>query len=211
MSFPNDFTMFSKLLRKFEPAVLASVFFAGILLGGFSLLLLQNPSEAALGISRFAFSPSCTTGSVQPVFSPGADGEVVGEISRATNSIDIELYQFSFADARAALVDAVARGVKVRLILEPRVDSNYGTAEFLSSRGVDVRWANKNYSNTHSKFAVFDSKKVLVGSINWSMHAMKLNREAAVIVEDAGIARDFSEVFEADWNAATPFKAGGVN
>ncbi|MFA6049140.1 MAG: phospholipase D family protein [Candidatus Micrarchaeia archaeon] len=193
-------------LRRFESLLLGIVFAAGVALGVLGFALLQMPQQLADGVTTFAFAPSCTNGTVRPVFSPGADAAIVAEINSAQKGVDVEIYQFSFAGTKEALVNAVARDVPVRLILEPRVDSNYDTADFLSKRGVQVRWANTNYANTHSKFAVFDSEKVLVGSINWSRHAMELNREAAVVVGDAKVAQEFEQVFEADWGAASPVK-----
>ncbi len=199
---------FQSGLRRFESPLLALVFVAGVALGALAIAFFLMPARLSQGISTFAFAPSCVNGSVMPLFSPGADGTILREIGSARESVGVELYEFSFADAKAALVAAVARGVPVRLILEPRVDSNWDTADFLAKRGVQVRWATTNYSNTHSKFAVFDSKKVLVGSINWSRHAMELNREAAVVVDDATVAREFLGVFEADWSAATVSRVG---
>ena len=104
-----------------------------------------------------------------------------------------------------ALVRAVKRGVHVRVILEPRVDSNYPTARFLAENGVTVKWATKDYTNTHSKTAVIDSKKVLVGSTNWSRQAMASNRESTVLVESESVASEFEEVFEEDWGKASGY------
>lgn len=154
----------------------------------------------------FAFSPFqefCVEGVITPVFSPGADKVIVPLVDAATKTIDVELYQFSFSGLKGALARAVERGVRVRVVLEPRVSSNYATAEFLSENGVLVKWASREFSNTHSKFAVFDSEKVLVGSINWSRHAMKFNREAAILLQEVEIAESFKEVFEQDWSDAS--------
>jgi len=113
------------------------------------------------------------------------------------------VYQFSNAKLREALVAAAARGVRVRLILEPKVDANLDTGVFLASRGVSVRWASQKYYNTHAKFAVFDGECVFVGSTNWSRAAFESNREAAVKVCGAGIAGEFEKIFETDWLIAT--------
>ncbi|MBI5177608.1 hypothetical protein HY995_06010 [Candidatus Micrarchaeota archaeon] len=56
------------------------------------------------------------------------------------------------------------------------MDSNIATAEFLNSKGVQVRWASLSYTNTHVKTMVADGKRVLVGSINWSRQALSTNR-----------------------------------
>ena len=120
--------------------------------------------------------------------------------------LDLTLYQFSYSGLKDALIELRTRGVRVRLILEPRVDSNLETASFLSKRGVDVRWASLEYTNTHSKLALIDERCVLVGSINWSRSAVQTNREAAVFFCDAATARVFQKTFEQDWLDATPVK-----
>ncbi|MBU1197157.1 hypothetical protein KJ765_01455 [Candidatus Micrarchaeota archaeon] len=141
-------------------------------------------------------------GSVQPVFSPGAEIAMVRALASAERSIDIELFQFTYSGLREALVLAVERGVHVRLILDPKIDRNWATAEFLKSKGVRVRWSSQAFYYTHSKYAVMDQKKVMVGSTNWSYNAMKRNREAAVIIEQAELAEAFERMYEADWNDA---------
>ncbi|PIO03951.1 hypothetical protein COT57_00015 [Candidatus Micrarchaeota archaeon CG09_land_8_20_14_0_10_55_25] len=154
-----------------------------------------------VGVIALLFAPSCNclNGSAKAVFSPNADAEITALLYSAQESIDAELYQFSNPELKAALVDAVARGVSVRLIMESRVESNYETASFLSGKGILVKWGSLEYTNTHSKYCVVDGETVLVGSTNWSSRGMTSNREAAVIISDARIATDFSTAFEEDW------------
>lgn len=129
-------------------------------------------------------------------------------MSSAQSTLDVQLYQFSYADLKNALAQAALRGVRVRIILEPRVESNLETAQFLRQNGVSARWASREYTNTHSKTMVADGRRVLVGSINWSRNAMKTNREAGVVIESEELAREFLRVFEEDWAKATNVVAG---
>lgn len=171
-------------------------FFTGIfvatLIGTFQFEVSQKPLPA-LGIN---------SSSIHAIFSPGASLPILREIASANSSLDVMLYQFSLDDYEHALAAAVARGVAVRIILEPRVDSNFKTAEFLSSNGVSVRWASREYTNTHSKTMVVDGRRVLVGSVNWSRNAAKSNRESAVVIDDGRVAGEFLRVFEEDWAKA---------
>ena len=166
---------------------------------------LQGFLAGALAVSALFFfsgafnQDNCLSGTAYAVFSPNADSEVIALLASARESIDVELYQFSNPQLKAALVDAVARGVRVRLIMESRVQSNYETASFLLQKGVLVKWGSLDYTNTHSKYCVVDNEKVFVGSTNWSRRAMKSNREAAVIIGDEKIAADFSAAFSEDW------------
>ena len=109
------------------------------------------------------------------------------------------------------LAKAVERGVVVRVILEPRVDSNYATAETLSQNGIQVKWASREYTNTHSKTAVVDGRKIIVGSTNWSKQAMRSNRESTVLIDSEELAKEFLAVFEEDWVKAKEYAEGSSN
>lgn len=173
-----------------DKIILTLVFLLGISVG--YLLSTQYPQPARVG-----------GGMVQSVFSPGADAVLVPLMSSAQKSIHAELYQFSFPELREAVASAAGRGVDVKIILDPTVDSNLDTAEFLKARGAQVRWGSQEYKYTHAKSAVVDGKKVVVGSINWSGNAMRNNREAAVVVEDEETAEEFERVFAEDWGKAS--------
>lgn len=141
---------------------------------------------------------------VEPVMSPGADDEVIELLQSANESIDVEMYVFSYGVLAEELEDAVARGVRVRVILESRLDSgsNEQMADELTLNGIEVKWASQEYKLTHSKLVVVDGKRVLVGSPNWTYSAMRANREMAVIIDDEAIAREFENAFETDWSKA---------
>ncbi|PIO06552.1 hypothetical protein COT29_00470 [Candidatus Micrarchaeota archaeon CG08_land_8_20_14_0_20_59_11] len=171
----------------------AIAFAAGVILASIFFILVP-PAQRAFCVNSSA---------ITPVFSPNADEQLLSFVSSAKQTLDVELYQFSYPPLKSALQDAAARGVRVRLILEPRIDANLETGAYLAAHGVSVRWATLSYANTHSKCAVADNRRVLVGSINWSRHALTLNREAAVIIDDAGVAQAFEEVFADDWASGT--------
>ncbi|MBI5226496.1 phospholipase D family protein [Candidatus Micrarchaeota archaeon] len=143
---------------------------------------------------------------VRPVFSPGQSEPVLLDlIDSADARLDVMLYQFSYTPLQVALAMAAARGVTVRVLMDPKIDSNLFVAEKLVQSGVRVRWASRSFASTHAKFMVVDRKAVFVGSTNWSRHAMQLNREAAVSIENIDVANSFESVFETDWNIGTPW------
>ena len=76
-------------------------------------------------------------------------------------------------------------------------DDNY---RFLSS---------KHFVHCHNKLIVVDDEKVLLGSQNWSTTGLLSNREASLLVEHAGIATYFAEIFDADWTMSEPTGAPG--
>lgn len=152
-----------------------------------------------------AIFPKPCPNSIMPLFSPGSEGELIALARAAQSEISVEIYQFSYVPLMDALAGAASRGVMVRVILDRTIDKNYGTAKYLSQRGVLVRLAPLRFSRMHSKFALYDRKNLVVGSTNWSFHAMFLNREASVVVDDSGVSRAFSEIFEGDWSESAPY------
>jgi len=143
--------------------------------------------------------------SVQTLFSPGAEPAIVSLFSSSAKSISVEIYQFSYTPLSQELERKAGQGVPVRVILDRTVNTNYATARELASNGVLVRFAPEHFARLHSKFAVVDGSVVLVGSTNWSFHAMFLNREAAVAISECGAVSDFANTFEEDWAASEPF------
>ena len=138
------------------------------------------------------------------VMSPGAQGDVVSFIRSAQKSIDIEMYVFTSDDVARELGEAVKRGVRVRVILEPRVEDSRKQKMFdtLVALGCDMRWASFSYKLTHSKFIIVDGKRALVGSINFSQSALNSNREAAVELDGEKVL-ELASAFEADWGIAS--------
>ena len=165
----------------------------------------------AILLAYIAFLPpaACAicNAKVALLFSPGAEGEVVSFIRSAQESVDVEMYVFTSDVVARELGEAVKRGVRVRVILEPRVEDSRKQAMFdtLSALGAQVRWASFGYKLTHSKFMVADGRRALVGSINFSESALNYNREAAVELEGEKV-KELSSVFEEDWQKAS---AGG--
>lgn len=153
------------------------------------------------GASPAAESGGACAGEVEALFSPGADAVVMGLVESANESIDVEMYQFSYEPLMDELVAAEERGVRVRVILEPRLDGddNLNAMERLLEGGVEAKWASLEFARTHSKTMVVDGREVLVGSPNWSYNAMLRNRESAVVVKSEEIAGEFGRIFENDW------------
>lgn len=166
--------------------------FAGVLVGALIAL-------TAFYAFTIFFKQNAVPCSVTPILSPGSSSQLVAFLDSAQESIDIILYQFSSNELKQAISNAVKRGVVVRIVLEPKVEGNFATADYLVSNGVQVKWANPKYANSHAKLAVVDGKKALVGSINWSFNALNRNREAAVILYCPLAVQDYMKAFDSDW------------
>lgn len=107
-----------------------------------------------------------------------------------------------YHDVLNALVDAQARGVAVRLILEENIadEGEYygtitpddGTDEWLESEGIevieiDIDDSSNPYATMHHKFAVIDREIVLAGSANWASMT-QVSDDDLLVIHDATVA-----------------------
>ncbi|MFN3909805.1 MAG: phospholipase D-like domain-containing protein [Candidatus Anstonellaceae archaeon] len=153
------------------------------------------------------FNKSFCLNSAQTIFSPNSKAKIIDLIKEAKNSIDLEMYILSDQDILNELEESSLRGVKIRIILEDRVDLEKldRIANFLDQKNIELRWASLDYKLSHSKFMIIDKKKVLIGSINFSKSALTSNREAALVLEGE-LVKDFLNAFEIDWQKARIIK-----
>ncbi|MCX6088595.1 MAG: phospholipase D-like domain-containing protein, partial [Caldiserica bacterium] len=91
-------------------------------------------------------------------------------IEKAKASIDLEVYIMSDDSIVSELINAKRRGVYVRVILEENPYQGYGAnkdvKDKLSHYGIDVRWSNRVYQYTHSKFLVIDKTTGYIMTLN---------------------------------------------
>jgi phosphatidylserine/phosphatidylglycerophosphate/cardiolipin synthase-like enzyme len=103
-----------------------------------------------------------------------------------------------------AIAARIKAGVDVRLIESLEYGEQW--AEKMKSAGVDLTANIALQPNVHNKGFVIDSAIVVVSSQNFSPEGVRLNRDAGVIIENAGIAQYFEKVFLSDWTTrAKPF------
>lgn len=123
-------------------------------------------------------------------------------IARAQKEILIaSAYFFPGLRFRKALARAAARGVRVRLVLQGKIEYRmqyYAThalyAELLGA-GIEIYEYMPSY--LHAKVAVIDHVAT-VGSSNLDPFSLLLAREANVLVDDADFARDLRQELEAE-------------
>ncbi len=139
---------------------------------------------------------------------------LVSFIRAARRDLDGEIYLFSSAAVFDALGDAVRRGVRVRLVLDPHPfggdgGSANGAYRVLTAEGVAVHWAAPAYRFTHAKFLVSDNTAAWIGTMNWTNAAFTRNREFAEKTDAQAVVQETDAVFAADWggrplDTATP-------
>lgn len=125
-------------------------------------------------------------------------------ITAATTSIDLaNSYFVPDALLRKALTEAVARGVRVRIVtpgkhMDERLVgcASRGEWDELLQGGVEIH----EYQPTmfHCKMLIVDRLLVSVGSTNFDERSFRLNDEANLNIFDAAFAQSLTTVFEAD-------------
>jgi len=138
---------------------------------------------------------------------------IVESINRAKDSVDVSIYLFTEPRVMDALKQAAARGVKVRVMLEPQVvgqkDANKPAEAALVAAGIEVKTTPEIYSEgnkvDHAKFMVIDKKELMFGTGNLvksglgegdpSFH----NRDFWVRDTRAQSVSEATALFDADW------------
>lgn len=147
---------------------------------------------------------------------PGIPTQVIREacficLTQATQTIDItNPYFVPDADIIMAIKTAVARGVRVRLLVPRRVipkivgsasRTYYGE---LLEAGVRIYMYDKGM--LHAKLMVIDGEISEVGSANYDIRSYRLNYEVCEILYSADVARELTEQFEHDLTNSVPLR-----
>ena len=146
-------------------------------------------------------APAKETVRSEALFSPADDcwQKIASMLKSARRSIDICV--FTITDNRIAneIEAAHKRGVKVRIVTDNDKANDRGSdAERLARSGIEVRVDRTSY-HMHHKFAIFDGKRLLTGSYNWTRSAADSNEENFLIADDGRLIADFQREFERLW------------
>jgi len=134
-------------------------------------------------------------------FSPhgGCQEAVVSEIGSAHDNLDIAMYDFTLRPVAQAVLEAKARGVKVRIVFDSaQIKEEYSKSRYLIKKGVDVRFK-LGPGIMHNKFAIIDDQVVLTGSFNWTVSAEKKNSENLLVIKDKELAQKYEKQFKLLW------------
>ncbi|HEX2282700.1 MAG TPA: phosphatidylserine/phosphatidylglycerophosphate/cardiolipin synthase family protein [Thermomicrobiales bacterium] len=134
-------------------------------------------------------------------------------IEEATSSIDIQQQYIKFRVADTPqlgeLLAALERRkdeLTIRILLSARFPESWedSLASLAQFNLIDrVKAMNSEFfAHLHNKGLIFDRRKVIVTSTNWSQNSIALAREAGVLIESPEIAEYYAEVFDFDWEIA---------
>ena len=129
-------------------------------------------------------------------------------IGRATQTLDIAIYNWGSPTILAAVNAAYARGVRVRIVYDA---GNSNTSLAGLTTGI-ARAGRVNPSGVngimHNKFVIIDANSVnpnvpvvWSGSTNWTAAQLSIDRNSAIVMQDQSLARVYTIEFEEMWGS----------
>jgi phosphatidylserine/phosphatidylglycerophosphate/cardiolipin synthase-like enzyme len=119
---------------------------------------------------------------------------LVGYIEQAKQSIDVAAFELDNEAIADALLAALKRGVRIRLVTETGYLQEAGTQR-LKAAGVPVVDDQRDGALMHNKFMVFDDQGVWTGSMNFTENCAHRNNNHGVFIDDPRIATNYAAKF----------------
>jgi cardiolipin synthase len=124
-------------------------------------------------------------------------------IKTARVSLSIELFVLTDTGVVRALEVAHARGVEIRLLLDPSQRPSDAPFAALRAAGVDARLYRSRGELLHAKAIVADGHAILFGSANWSGGGFARNHEVDIeIVNSPAVASAMLAQMALNWAAS---------
>ncbi|HVJ82600.1 MAG TPA: phospholipase D-like domain-containing protein, partial [Planctomycetia bacterium] len=98
-----------------------------------------------------------------------------------------------------AILAAHARNVRVRILTDNDKSADVGSdVERFRAAGITVRRDVSEF-HMHHKFAIFDDRRLLTGSYNWTRSAAAVNEENFILTTEPRLVRPFVRTFADLW------------
>jgi mitochondrial cardiolipin hydrolase len=135
-------------------------------------------------------------------FSPGKTciQEVLRQFELARQWCDICVFTITDDRITDAIIRASSRGVAVRVITDDEKSHDLGSdIDKLQMCGIPCKMDVGNVAHMHHKFALFDRRRLMTGSFNWTRSASEQNEESLLVTPDPDLVSLFAERFEYLW------------
>ena len=124
---------------------------------------------------------------------------VVGLVRRVRRSLDVAMFTITDDRIAGALLDLHGRGALIRILTDDDKAYDRGSdIARLSRAGIRVAMDDSPH-HFHHKFALFDRRKVVTGSYNWTRGADQDNRENFLVTDSADLVGAYGRAFDALW------------
>ena len=148
--------------------------------------------------TRTVTLPPSALAHIEAYFTPGTECEdrIIAELGRA-DKIDIAVYSITNPKIANAIIAAHRRGARVRIVTDRTMARHKSSMiDELAAAGIPVR-TNRRHKIEHNKFAVFDNRRMVTGSYNWTTTATKYNSENCIFLPHP--AQEYTKRFEVLW------------
>ncbi len=153
----------------------------------------------------FAHKPIRPPNGTDLVWSPGSQARMLAVIAGARHTLSIENEEMGDSTVTSAIAAAAARGVKVEVTMTANssYDSDW-TAIVRAGGHVHLYKDSSSDLYIHAKTTIadagYDTRRIYVGSINFSSASMDRNRELGIITTDTTIVNDVNTVVTRDYS-----------
>lgn len=128
---------------------------------------------------------------------------VVELIDQAREQLLLKQFKLQSPLVEQALQRAAARGVRVRVMLNPHTSGgdrwNDEAFALLQGWGIAVQWTSESFPVTHEKSLVVDAQAALIATFNLADKYFTETRDYGVISHDPVVIEQVTAGFEADW------------
>jgi len=135
-------------------------------------------------------------------FSPGKAciHEVLRQFDLARQSCDVCVFTITDDRITNAIIQASGRGITVRVITDDEKSHDLGSdIDKLQMCGIPCKMDVGNMAHMHHKFALFDRRRLMTGSFNWTRSASEQNEESLLVTPDAVLVNLFADRFDYLW------------
>jgi phosphatidylserine/phosphatidylglycerophosphate/cardiolipin synthase-like enzyme len=146
---------------------------------------------------------SFASGETEAIFSPerSIKESLLKEIESTTSTIDLAIREITSPDMAHALMKAKGRGVKVRIVTDSKqAKMKSSQVTHLIQEGIPVKvLRGKDHGVMNHRFGIFDGKKVVTGSFDWSEASEKWNYENILILMNSDMVTSYQKEFDRLW------------
>ncbi|XP_036804219.1 mitochondrial cardiolipin hydrolase-like [Oncorhynchus mykiss] len=125
-------------------------------------------------------------------------------ILSASSSLDLCVFAFTNLDLSRAILALHTRGIPIRILTD--MDYTLITGSQIGAirrAGICVR-CDSGAVHMHHKFAVVDGRRLITGSLNWTLTAIQSNKENILVTEEPDLVLPFITEFQRLWDVNDP-------
>ncbi len=152
-------------------------------------------------VKLLVLEPKSSDVQSEAFFSPEDNcvAKLVSLLMLARKSIDICVFTITDDRIASAILDAHRRKVAIRIITDDEKAEDLGSDIYhLKEMGVPVR-TDKDPDHMHHKYALFDRRRLLTGSYNWTRSAALRNEENFIVTNEVKLVDRFGVHFDRLW------------